>query len=123
MTFYPRFDFTIKFDLILFKLRVDFFSGGLIMNISYEEMEYFLSFAETGRLTETAEKYSISQPTLSRVMKKIEDEFCVPLFIRGKNKIELNENGKLAANEMKFVVKQTDEMFSKIRRFDKLNRI
>ena len=40
-------------------------------------------------------------PALSRSMQRLENEIQVPLFIRRKNKIELNENGKLAVEYAK----------------------
>lgn len=44
-----------------------------------------------------AEKCHISQPALSRSMQKLEDDFGVPLFNRGKNRTALNACGRLAA--------------------------
>ena len=34
--------------------------------LSYEEMQYLTAFAECSTLTEVAEKYNISQPTITR---------------------------------------------------------
>lgn len=64
-----------------------------------EDLKALISFQETGSLTKTAETLNISQPTLTRVMQRLELEFEVPLFNRTKNKITLNENGKIAAHE------------------------
>ncbi len=61
------------------------------------ELEQFVAFADLGTLSKAAEKLHISQPTITRTMKKVENDFGVPLFLRGKNKIELNETGKQAA--------------------------
>lgn len=55
------------------------------------------SFAKYGTLTAVAETLNVSQPALSRSMKKLEDDLGVKLFERTKNKIVLNENGKNAA--------------------------
>ncbi|MGN1390311.1 MAG: LysR family transcriptional regulator, partial [Bulleidia sp.] len=90
--------------------------------LSYEEMEYFSAFAEYGTLTEVAEKFNISQPTITRTMKKAEEVFGVPLFDRTKNSIRLNENGKMAAREISILLKQTDEMIDRIQEYDRANR-
>ena len=87
-----------------------------------EEMRYFAEFAECGTLAEVAEKFNISQPTITRAMKKVEDEFGVPLFDRTKNSIRLNENGKVAAREVSLLLKQTEEMFERVRAYDKSKR-
>lgn len=90
--------------------------------LSYEEMQYFTAFAKDGTLTKVAEEYHISQPTITRTMKKAEEWFAVPLFDRTKNSISLNENGKLAAQELTLLLKQTDEMVERIQSFDRARR-
>jgi DNA-binding transcriptional LysR family regulator len=90
--------------------------------LTYEELQYFAAFAKYGTLSEVAEKYLISQPTVTRAMKKAEDVFGIPLFNRTKNSISLNENGKLAAEEIRLLLKQTDEMIERVRAYDRANR-
>jgi DNA-binding transcriptional LysR family regulator len=95
-------------------------AGGTRM-LSYEEMQYVSAFAEYGTLTEVAERYHISQPTITRTMKKAEEVFGVPLFDRTKNSIHLNQNGKLAAQEIAILLKQTDEMIGRVQAYDRAN--
>jgi len=90
--------------------------------LSYEEMQYLTAFAECSTLTEVAEKYNISQPTITRAMKKAEEVFGVPLFDRTKNSIHLNGNGEQAAQETAILLKQTDEMIRRVREYDRANR-
>ena len=90
--------------------------------LSYEEMQYFTAFAESGTLSEVAERYNISQPTITRAMKKAEVEFGVPLFERTKNSIRLGDNGILAAEELALLLKQTEDMVRKVRAYDRVNR-
>lgn len=52
------------------------------------------AFSKYGTLTAVAEKLNVSQPALSRSMKKLEDDLGVSLFERTKNKITLNDDGK-----------------------------
>lgn len=59
------------------------------------QLRQLAAFAEYGTLSEAAEKLYLSQPALSRNMRKLEEDIGVPLFIRSKNKLELNENGRL----------------------------
>ena len=61
-----------------------------------EELEQFAAFAEAGTLSQAAEKLHISQPTITRTMQHLEECFKVPLFVRGKNRIYLNETGRFA---------------------------
>lgn len=90
--------------------------------LNYEEMQYFVAFAKNGTLSEVAEQFHISQPTITRAMQKAEMDFGVPLFDRTKNRIQLNENGTLAAEEISFILKRTDEMIRKVRAYDRASR-
>lgn len=60
-------------------------------------LEQFVAFAECGTLLKASEELHITQPTLSRSMKKLEDELGVSLFHRENSKLSLNETGKVAA--------------------------
>lgn len=90
--------------------------------LTYEEMSYLAAFAETGTLSEVAEKFTISQPTITRAMKKAEAEFGVPLFDRTKNSIKFNGNGVLAAEEITRLLNQINEMLTRVRAYDRANR-
>lgn len=90
--------------------------------VDYEILEQFVTFHQTKTLRETAEKMHISQPTLTRNMQKLEAEFGVPLFCRTKNSISLNENGVLAAEDARMLLKQTENMLRRARDFDRKNR-
>lgn len=63
-----------------------------MMNLN--ELEQFTAFAKYGTLSRTAKVLNISQPTITRTMQHVEEEFGVTLFNRGKNKITLNETGE-----------------------------
>lgn len=74
------------------------------------DLEKLLAVYECGTLLAAAERLHISQPALTRAMQKLEDELGCPLFVRTKNKIELNEAGELAVAEAKKVVHAAERM-------------
>ena len=82
-------------------------------------LEQLAAFAKCGTLSKAAEELLISQPALSRSMKKLEDELGVKLFVRENKKISLNETGKLAAALAQSQVNQNREMISRIIEFDR----
>lgn len=90
--------------------------------LTYEEMQYFAEFYDSGTLSGVAEKFRISQSTITRAMKKAEESFGVPLFERTKNSIRLNENGILATRKTVYILKSIDEMISVVREYDRTNR-
>ena len=62
--------------------------------IDLNELSQLVAFADLGTLSRVAEEFHISTPSITRSMQHLEEAFGVPLFLRGKNKIELNENGR-----------------------------
>ena len=66
-------------------------------------LEQFYAFYKYKTLSSAAEHLHLSQPSLSRSMRKLEDIFGVPLFERQKNRMQLNETGILAAKYAKEV--------------------
>lgn len=90
--------------------------------IELYELRQFAAFAETGTLSEAAEILHLSQPALSRNMKKMEDDLGIALFERKKNKLELNENGKYVLELAKKLLDDADSFASKARDFDRKNR-
>ena len=78
-------------------------------------------FEKYGTLSKVSEELFISQPALSRSMNKLEKEIGVTIFIRSKNKIELNDNGKLAARYANEIIRYEQNAINAIRAFDKKN--
>lgn len=83
------------------------------------DLEQLTAFADCGTLSAAADKLHLSQPTLTKTMKRLEEEFQVPLFIRAKNKLELNENGKIAAQKAHKLLADSKEMVQFIRAMDR----
>ncbi len=58
-------------------------------------LQYFLAVAREQNISAAAESLHLSQPTLSRQLKDMEDALGKQLFIRGNRKITLTEEGML----------------------------
>lgn len=76
-------------------------------------------FEKYGTLSKAAEELFISQPALSRSMNRLEEEIGVVIFNRSKNKITLNDNGKLAAGYAREIIRYEENAINAIRAFDK----
>lgn len=81
------------------------------------------AFPKYGALTAVAEKMNVSQPALSRSMKKLEEDLGVQLFERGKNRIILNENGKIAAEYAQKVIEAEAAFEKKVIEYEQTHRI
>ena len=82
-------------------------------------LEQFDAFARCGTLLAASEELHITQPTLSRSLKKLEDEFGVSLFHRENSKLSLNETGKLAAEYARRALEANQEMIDRVVMFDR----
>lgn len=86
------------------------------------QLEQLLAVAACGTLSNAAEQLHISQPALSRSMQRLEAELQVSLFTRQKNKIGLNENGRMAVDYARKIMEQSQDMISRIQAFDRSQR-
>lgn len=90
--------------------------------IELYELRQFAAFADCGTLSEAAEILHLSQPALSRNMKKLEEEIGIPLFTRKKNRLALNENGNYVLELAKEILSKTDSLAVKAQSFDRSHR-
>ena len=86
------------------------------------QLGQLLAVAEQGTLSNAAEQLHISQPALSRSMQRLEAELQVTLFNRQKNKIELNENGRMAVDYARKIMEQSQDMISRVQACDRSRR-
>lgn len=77
-------------------------------------LKYFLAVAREENITKAAEFLHITQPTLSRQLMQLEEELNAQLFIRGKNRIVLTDEGMLLrrrAEEIVDLANKTEKEF------------
>lgn len=86
------------------------------------QLEQLLAVSDCGTLSGAAKRLHLSQPALSRSMQRLEADLQVPLFIRRKNKIELNDNGRMAVDYAQKILEQTQDMVSRIQAFERSRR-
>lgn len=90
--------------------------------VELSQLEQLLLLAECGTLSRAAEQLHLSQPALSRSMQRLETELQVTLFDRQKNKIALNDNGRMAVEYARRIVGETRDMAARIQAFDRSQR-
>lgn len=77
-------------------------------------LEQLVGLSEYDTLSDAAEHLHITQPTLTRSIRKLEELLGVELFCRKKNRIYMNDNGKLAVEYAKRILSDEEEMISAI---------
>ena len=60
-----------------------------------QQLKYFKTVAEVGKISAAAEQLFISAPALSASISRLEKELGMPLFTRTNNRILLNAQGKI----------------------------
>lgn len=83
------------------------------------QLEQLLEFYEYGTLSAAAEHLNVTEPSLSRAMRKLEEELGVQLFERSKNRIVLSQTGLLAVDYARQILAKVEEMELHIRAFDR----
>lgn len=81
-------------------------------------LQYFLAIAREESISRAAEFLHITQPTLSRQIRELEDELGFRLFVRGSRKITLTDEGMLLrkrAEEITSLVEKTETDISSAR--------
>lgn len=86
--------------------------------IEFSQLEQLKCIGKCGTISLAAKELLISQPALSRSMQRLEEDLGVSLFVHYKNKIELNENGKLAIKYAGELIKKRDKMIDDIKLLD-----
>ena len=73
-------------------------------------LRYFLAVAREENMTRAAEQLHVTQPTLSKTLKALEDELGKKLFTRHSFSIRLTEEGVLLRNRAEDLVSMADKI-------------
>ena len=73
-------------------------------------LRYFLAVAREENMTRAAEKLHVTQPTLSKTLKALEDELGKKLFTRHSFSIRLTDEGVLLRNRAEDLVSMADKI-------------
>jgi LysR family transcriptional regulator, hca operon transcriptional activator len=80
-------------------------------------LRYFVAVAETGSLTEAAERrLYTSQPSLGRQLRDLEAEVGTPLFVRGSRGVALTPAGEAFLDHARLTLAQAREAIAAARR-------
>ena len=73
-------------------------------------LRYFLATAREENMTRAAQILHVTQPTLSKALKSLEDELGKKLFIRHSFSIQLTEEGVLLRNRAEDLIRMADKI-------------
>ncbi len=82
-------------------------------------LRYFLTIAREGSITSAAEQLHITQPTLSRQIKDLEDELGQKLFHRSSHSMKLTQEGFIFRQRAEEIVAMADKTSAEFLSMDK----
>ena len=75
------------------------------------DIHYVLAAADEGSFSKAAVKVHVSQPALSQLIQRLEDELGVKLFVRKSNRVTLTPAGKIFYEDGKVILALSDRSF------------
>lgn len=84
-------------------------------------LRYFLEVAREGNITRSAAYLHISQPTLSRQLKELEEELGKKLFVRSNYSVKLTEEGMLLRKRAEDILDMVDKTTEEFKALDEIN--
>jgi DNA-binding transcriptional LysR family regulator len=88
-----------------------------------QQIRYFVALCDTLNFTRAARACNVSQPSLTRAIKDLEDEFGGVLFHRERNNIHLTELGRTIQPYLSQIHIGTLEAKSRAKSFSKLEQV
>lgn len=82
-------------------------------------LRYFLTIAREGSITAAAEQLHITQPTLSRQIRDLEDELGQKLFMRSSHSMKLTQEGFIFRQRAEEIVSMVDKTSAEFLSMDK----
>ena len=71
-------------------------------------LRYFVEAAREASMTRAAQKLHVTQPTLSKQIKELEEELGQTLFVRGNYRIHLTTEGEILYKRALDILKMVD---------------
>ena len=91
--------------------------------VEMQQIRYFLAVCETLNFTRAAEACNVSQPSLTRAIKALEEELGGPLFRRERNNTHLTGLGDMMRPHLSQVLVETEAAKDRARSFGRLEDV
>lgn len=83
-------------------------------------LRYFLEIARAGNMSRAAETLHVSQPTLSKQIKDLEQELGKKLFRRGSTSLRLTDEGMLLRKRAEDILEMVDKTADEFKSLDNI---
>lgn len=90
--------------------------------MTFEQLKYFIAITEHPTFLDAAESLHMSQSALSKQIMKLEKELGILLLDRSHRNAELTEAGTIFYQEAKALIRQYDQILSRMRSYKDASR-
>lgn len=87
--------------------------------IDLNQLRIFTSVCETNSFTQSAVAMGVAQPTVSRIIKEMEEDWGGQLFYRTGRGVTLSELGEVARNRAQALLQEADQFAEDMRAFSR----
>src|SRR4051795_4995354 len=77
-------------------------------------LRYFVEVVNQQSFTRAGETVHVTQPTISKMVKQLEDEVGAPLIVRGTRGLQLTDAGRLVYARANAVLQQIGDLSAEI---------
>ena len=84
------------------------------MELDIQQLRYFVEVTKEKSYTKAAKKLFVSQPALSKMIRKLESDLGIKLFDRYKRKIKLTDSGEILYKEAININRQFDNIVESV---------
>ena len=88
--------------------------------MDFKEFEYVIAVAEEGTISAAADRLYLSQPSISKFLKKLEDRLGTPLFNRTSTGVRLTYAGEVYVQNAKSILQQYRRTKNQLRDIENL---
>ena len=82
--------------------------------MEFRQLQYFVAVAEEESFSRAAEKMNVSQPSLSKAIQSIEDEYGVTLVKRTTRSFKLTDAGELIFKQGEKLIDDYEQLKDKL---------
>lgn len=93
-----------------------------VVSVTLQQLEFFRAVARNLSFSNAAKELYTSQPYVSNQIRKLEDHYGVPLFIRSYPRIALTEAGQLLHERIGRILDEVEELEQVVQQFQGLHR-
>lgn len=86
------------------------------------QLRYFIAVAEALNFRKAAERLHITQPSVSRQIRQLEEELGVSLLIRDRKQVQLTDAGRIVLHKAKALIAEAAQLAQSVHRADRGER-